>query len=576
MSSDIEALLYGLLGLASLGLPIVAAALLAVRLGVRSVPLILCVALAASGTTSMLTFWAYFLPPSVAPVGAYFFLFGSLGAIAWSWPVAARQRKLLRQLAVPLGLWVLATLFVSAFGFMFGGTDQALGASGVRFATDPTPFAADNIIPLKNAEWLYGGHPGSPPFYDGAWHFSDRPPLQVGYVLGNWLFDTGMGQLQYEMLAIALQQLWIVAMWALLLAAGVSVRTRALAILAALVSDVAIVNGFYVWPKLIGAVFILAALALLVSPGEPLIKRRPWSIVLLGALCGFALLSHGSGVFGLVAVAAVALWRGLPSWRWLAAGAVALSLAVLPWMGFQKFVDPPANRLVKLTLGGFAGLDDRGAMETIVDEYRVAGFDLTVDNKYRNFLTMLGGSPSPEPPPEGVFPFGAVPDELGVVFDAVDEGDIHEAVSEVRAIRHWHVIWLLGLLPLGLPLILLGRLRRGWRDGADWWLARFSLVFAAVGLTGFALLMFGNPVSRAIPGSISFAIPLLAMVGIVAGLRATYPRVAAWLVGANVLTTLLLFVPFLSDAPGFGFSIVAAVAAGASLLGVWMISLSEP
>ena len=56
----------------------------------------------------------------------------------------------------------------------------------------------------------------------------------------------------YEALGVVLQQLWIIGMWALLIAARVSRRTRSLAIVAALVSDVAITNGFFVWPKLLG------------------------------------------------------------------------------------------------------------------------------------------------------------------------------------------------------------------------------------------------------------------------------------------------------------------------------------
>ena len=290
--SGLEALLLALVGLALTGLPGVAAALVGVRLGVRDAATCLCLALVASGAAAMLTFWAYFLPASVGPSGAYFVLFGSLGLIAWSWPAAVRERGLMRQLAVALGLWVLATLFVTAFGFMHGGTDNPFGVSALRFATDPTPFAGDNNIPLSNSLWLFEGHPGSPP-YDAAagWRFSDRGPLQSGYVLSNRVFDSGMGLLRYETLGIALQQLWVVGMWALLLAARVSVRTRGLAIFAAIVSGVAIANAFYVWPKLLAGAFVLAALALLVSPEQPLIRRRPWTVVLFAACGGLALLA---------------------------------------------------------------------------------------------------------------------------------------------------------------------------------------------------------------------------------------------------------------------------------------------
>jgi hypothetical protein len=575
--SGAETLLLALLGLGLSGLPGVAAALLAVRLGLRDVPAILCLALVASGAAAMLTFWAYFLPPSIGPSGAYLVLFGSIGLIAWSWPAAARQRELLRQLAVPLGLWMLATLFVTAFGFMHGGADQALGISAFRFATEPTPFAGDNNIPLSHSLWLFEGHPGPPP-YDAAagWQFSDRGPLQIGYVLFNRVFESGMGWLRYETLGIALQQLWVVAMWALLLAARVSARTRGLAIFATILSGVAIANAFYVWPKLLAGAFVLAALALLVSPEEPLIRKRPWTVALFAACSGLALLAHSSTAFALVAVAALALWRGLPDRRWVAAGVVALLVFLLPWLGYKQFVDPPSNRLEKLSLGGFAGLDDRGTLETVVDEYGEAGWSGTVDNKYRNFLTMAGGNPTTGPPPEGIFEWGPVTTELGDLGAALADGEYALAISKAREIPHWHLFWALGLLPLALVPILLGRLGGNWRDGPEWWLGRFSLLFFAISIVAFALLMFGNGAARAIPASLTFAVPLLGMAGLIAALQATYPRLTAPLVGANSLLTLLVYAPFIGVVPGLDFSPWMALVAAASLAGVLAISLSGP
>ncbi|HEX5982768.1 MAG TPA: hypothetical protein VFY69_01035 [Solirubrobacterales bacterium] len=573
--SGAETLLLALLGLALTGLPAVAAALLAVRLGLRDVATILSLALVASGAAAMLTFWAYFLPPSVGPSGAYLVRFGSVGLIAWSWPAAARERALLRRLAVPLGLWGLATLFVTGFGFMYGGTDFAMGVSAYRFATDPTPFAGDNNIPLSHSQWLFEGHPGPPP-YDAAagWQFSDRGPLQIGYVLSNRVFDSGMGEVRYETLGIALQQLWVVGMWALLLAARVSARTRGLAMVATIVSGVAIANAFYVWPKLLAGAFVLAALALVVSPGEPLIRRRPWTVVLLAACAGLALLAHSSTAFALVPVAALALWRGLPERRWLLAGVVALAVFLLPWLGYKQFVDPPSNRLEKLSLGGFAGLDDRGTLETLGDEYAEAGLAGTIDNKYRNFLTMAGGNPTTAPPPEGIFQWGPVTTQLGDLVTAAADGDFSEAISKAREIPHWHLFWALGLLPLALVPILLGRLGGRWRDGPEWGLGRFSLLFFAGSVVVFALLMFGNGASRAIPASLTFAVPLLGMAGLVAALEATYPRLTIPLVGANTLLTLLVYAPWIGEVPGLGFSTLMAVVAAASLAGVLAISLS--
>ncbi len=527
--------------------PGVAATLLAVRSGVRNVPVLLGIGLAGSGVAAMLTFWVYYLVPRAGGLCAYAVLFGSIAVMVWTRRSVSRHRDLLRRLSLPLGLWALASLFIIFFGYLHGGTEYALVPPSFRFAMQPSLFTGDHFIPLYFSDWMFAGSAGSPPDFFG-WLFSDRPPLQTGYVLTQRIFGWDATGTHYMALGVGLQQFWIVGMWALLTAARVSSRTRSLAIVATLVSDVALVNGFFVWPKLLAASFVLAALALLVAPGESPLRRQPLTIVLLGALAGLTFLSHGTGVFGLIPVAAVALWRGLPNWRWLCAAAMAMLVLVLPWMAFQHFENPPGDRLLKWSLAGVVEIDERGAVETIVDEYRRVGVGGALENKLQNFLTMVGGSPFDRPAQEGE-PFGNVVTELGDMVSATAEGRFALAVSKAREIRYWHLLWTLGILILALPLIVAGRLRGQWREGADWRFARFCLMVCGVGTLAWGLLMFGNEAGRAIVITVSLALPLLGIAGIVAGLRATYPRLVGWFVGANAVTVLILYVPVVAPVP---------------------------
>jgi hypothetical protein len=566
-------LLLAVVQLALTAVPGVAATLLGVRFGVRNVPVLLCIGLAGSGALAMLTFWAYYLVPRAGGPCAYLVLFGSIAAIVWTWPSVSRQRDLLRQLSLPLGLWALAALFIVFFGYLHGGTEYPLVAPSFRFSMQPSLFTGDHMIPLFFSDWMFAGSHGSPPDFYG-WLMSDRPPLQIGYVLTQRIFGwDGVGG-HYMMLGIGLQQLWVIGMWALMIAAGVSRRTRSLAIVAALVSDVAITNAFFVWPKLLAASFVLAALALLVAPGESPLRRRPLTIVLLGALVGLAFLSHGTSVFGLIPVAAVALWRGLPNWRWLGAAVAAMLVLVLPWMAFQHYADPPGDRLLKWSLAGVVEIDKRGAAETIVDEYRKVGVGGALDNKLKNFLTMIGGSAYDRPPKEGE-PFDNVVNELGDMISATVHGKFALAVSKAREIRYWHLLWTLGVLMLALPLIAFGRLRDHWRDDADWRFARYSLIVCGVGTLAWGLLEFGNAAGRAIVITSCLAIPLLAIAGIVAGLRATYPRLVNWFVGINVVTVLILYLPVVAPAPNNHISGFAAIAALASLAGFFKLAFSR-
>ncbi len=379
----------------------------------------------------------------------------------------------------------------------------------------------------------------------------------------------------YEVIGVVLQQFWVIGMWALLIAARVTRRTRSLAMVAALVSDVVLMNGFFVWPKLLGASLVLAALALVVVPGQSTLRSHPWTVVLLGALAGLAFLSHGTSVFGLIPLAAIALWKGLPSWRWLAAGAAAFCILVLPWIAFQHFEDPPGNRLLKWQLAGMPDpADKRGTVETLLDEYGKAGVGGTLDNKLQNFLTMVGGNAVERPPEEGQ-PFGDVGSEFSDAYNAIARGDVAEADSKIREVRYWHLLWTLGLLIFALPVIAVGRMRGHARDGPDWGFARFCLLVCGIGALVWGLLLFGNEAGRTIVIGGSMALPLLAMAGVVAGLRATYPRLVNWFVGANVITVLILYLPKLAPVTDNHISGFAAIAALASLAGFIKLAFSE-
>jgi hypothetical protein len=566
-------LVIAVVQLALTAAPGVAATLLGVRHGVRDIPVLLGIGLAGSGAAAMLTFWVYYTAPDAGGLCAYAVFFGSIALAIWTWPDVSQHRALLRGLSIPLGLWALASLFILFFGFLHGHIED-IQVPQYRFSTQPSLFASDNLIPWFFSDWIFKGGLGSPPIWEPGWLLSDRPPLQIGYVLGQRVFGWDERMTHYEAIGVALQQFWIFGMWALLIAARVSRRAISLVVVAALISDVVITNGFFVWPKLLSAAFVLAALALVAAPGESILRRQPLTILLLGALASLAYLAHGTGVFGLIPVAAVVLWKGLPNWRWLCAGAAVMVAFLLPWVAFQRYEDPPGDRVVKWSLAGVVEPDDRGTLETIADAYRRAGAGGTLENKAQNFLTMAGGNPLERPPEEG-HPFGDVVTETTDAVSAVGEGNFSLAVSKVREIRYWHLLWTLGILLFALPVIAAGRLRGRWRDDADWHFARLCLAVCGIGALAWGLIMFGSEAGRTIVITASLTLPLLMIAGVVAGLRATYPRLAGWFVGANAVTVLLLYVPMLAPTPNNSYSGFAAVVALASLAGFVKLAFSS-
>jgi hypothetical protein len=539
------------LHLALTGLPAVAAALLAARLGNRSVPVLLAISLAASGLLAFVTFWAYYWDRTIGETFSFLTAFGSAAAIVWALALGV-ERPLLHALAAPFLLWALGSAFVLFLGFLHGGADGSLGVAATRFIGLPS----DNDVPNFFSEWFYlHGHHGTPPIFPPDWLASDRPPLQVGYVLAQRPFGWDKAGLHYQVLGVLLQQLWIVGLWALLLAARVGRLTRALAMAVVLVSGLAIVNGFFVWPKLLPAALLLAAAALVMTPLWEELRRSLWGAALFAALCGLALLAHGSSVFGVIPLLAIAALRGLPSWRWIGVAALVGVVLIAPWSAYQKYGDPPGNRLTKWTLAGVTEVDDRSTSEAVVDAYGEAGFGGALHNKAENFVTMAGGGPAVE-----------------TLKNGFDDGSLEGIVMSVRAVTFFNLLPSLGLLLLGLVAMAAGY-ARGRRGPPEWNFALRCLGVVAIGCLAWGLLEFGSDASRTVIHIGTYLLPILAMAGTVVGLRVVLPRFAIYWVGLQALLSLALYVPSFTPAPETSFSLWAAVIAAASLFGFCVCAL---
>jgi hypothetical protein len=539
-----------------IALPAVAAVLLAMRRGLKSVPLLIGLALVASGALSYLAFWAYFGDQAIGTTFVFLLTGGSLLAIFFCWKEGGLDGEILRKLRAPLLLWFFGSAFVIFFGFLHGGSDHAITFAAYRF---DGPLPSDNDIPRYFAEW-FATHGHQPvPEYPGGWLFSDRPPLQVGYVLAQrGFFNTAQG-LHYQIICVLEQCLWIPAMWALLVAVPLRAMTRAVVMLAAMVSDIAIVHGFFVWPKLIAAAFLLAALAVILSP-EWRQDRRDYRVaVLIGALLALSMLSHGSSIFGVIPLVIFAAFRGIPNWRWLAAAFAALLLFYVPWSAYQKYEDPPGNRLLKWQLGGVTEVNSEGTVEAIENAYSERGFDGTVDLKEENFEEMVG--------------WPRTRTEFEEATHWIGEGKPGYAMQKVRWDRFFSLLPFLGILLIGPIAMIVAWLAKKKRDPDEWRFALLCFGFFLIACVSWGLLLFGTPDSRTTIHVGSLAVPLLGLVGCIVGLRSIFPRFAIGLALANVAFVLFLYAPFFEPPyPGTSYSLLNGLLTVVSLVGiVWVL-----
>jgi hypothetical protein len=541
--------------LALTGLPGIAATLAAMRLGVRDVPVLLAVGLVGSGAAAFIAFWAYFADPTIGQAWNWVLLIGSIQVIVLSVWRGNLDRELLRTLRIPLLLWILGSVFIVYLGFIHGGTENPIGISGMRYAGR---LPSDNDIPRYFAEWFAAeGHHGTPPFYPPNWLMSDRPPLQVGYVLSQESITVADTQdLHYEILSSVVQQLWIVGLWALLAAAGLRRRTIGLVMFAALVSDIAIVYGFYVWPKLIAATFLLAALALVISPRWPE-WRRDWRMgILLGALLALSMLAHGASIYGVIPLAILAVFRGIPSWGWIGA-AVAVGVVMMgSWSAYQKYDDPPGNRLIKWHLAGVTKIDERGSLETIVDRYREAGLDRIIHNKWDNVEHVSGI---------------ALDSDVDQIADSIGEGDWEGAIVWIREYRFFELLPMLGLLLIGPIAMAIRRRRR--ESEAEWRFALTSFAYVGIGCFFWALMQWGPTVAITVIHAGTIAIPLIAIAGCVAAMASVSTRLAIAVVAINALFVLAAYAPALEPPSGTGYSFLGALLAAAGLAGYCLVAL---
>lgn len=534
-------------------LPGIAATLVSARRGVREVPVLLAIGLAASGAVGILGFWSFYGERVIGEAFSYFVVLGSIFLIAWSLHGRHLERALLKRLSTPLLLWALGSAFLLFLGFAHGGISTPLATSATRFSG---ALPADNLIPSFFTEWFFQhGHHGTAPIYPGEWLASDRPPLQVGYMLSQRSFGWDAAGLNYQVVGVLLQQLWIIGLWALLVAARVGQVTRGLTMIVVLVSNLAIVNGFYVWPKLLPAAMLLAVAALVMTPLWSGLRRSLWAAGLIATLCALAMLGHGSSIFGIIPLAAVVAYRGLPSWRWVGVGLGVGIVLMGSWSAYQKYGDPPGNRLVKWTLGGVVEIDDRGTLEAIGDSYAKAGVGGTLHNKAENFVTMNGGGPAY--------------DWLKAGFDS---GDPAEIVRALRAVSFLYLLPSMGLLLLGPVAMALAR-GRGRRHQVEWSFALSCFAVFAIGAIVWGLLVFGDLASRTVVHISSYLLPLIGIAGAVAGLRAVLPRFAVYYLGFASLLSLALYAPAVDPPLGSSYSLVAAAVAGLALLGFCLMTL---
>lgn len=500
--------------------------------------------LAGSSTVAMAGFWAWYASPSAGRAADAAFLVVSFAVIA----VFGRRGDLGRlDLMVPLALALGVGLVFTGLAFFQGGIAavRPLPALAARFWLE-----GDNQLPLMFAQRMAAHHSMSG-YLTETWLYSDRPPLQVGFDLLQWPLWRHDKELPYQLLGTCLQLAWVPALWTLLRVRGLGARRAGAAVLATAATGAVFFNSVYVWPKMLSAALALAAFAIIVSrdPGD----RRSGTGVLAIALCVLGMLAHGGTAFALIALLPFA-WRlrrrfTVRSVAVCAAAAIAL---YAPWMLFQRFVDPPGNRLEKWMLAGVINIDPRGFLPTLVQQYRRLSLGQLFAHKIDNLMALTGS--------HGL-----------LSAQSVDEVWLHQGFMGYARLSQ-----LFDLLPASVPLVL-GVFALLFPSGRRALAAMKPLaVFAALTLVVWVVLLWGGAIPTIIHQG-PYAL-LVLFIGLCAVAATALPRPLAVLVlAADAAWFAVCWVPGLgfqagSGKPGAHLSVdsamVAVCGAGLAILAV--------
>jgi len=361
--------------------------------------------------------------------------------------------------------------------------------------------------------------------------------------------------------------MWVVPIWGLVNSLLVDRRAGIVVFAFCLFSGFFLVHTFYVWPKLLAASYFLLALwALGYSQGRISIAT-PMNAGIAGAAIGLALLSHGGVVFSVIALGIILLAKGkfppLPS---VFSCILMLSLFLLPWTIYQKFYDPPGDRLLKWHLAGVRELDSRPFSQLLREAYTKPGTPVIIQNKIQNVRTLLGPSP------------------WGILRSGLNRASWAKFVSWYKAGIFFHFFQTLGLLNLGFLAFLWVRIsptRGGFQRLVPPIQSLLLLPFLSVGV--WCLLMY-------LPGSTlihqgSLADVMLLFIALGVSLAVFWRRLTYVLLGLQVLVLFpLLAVTDLfmgstansiwANGPDVGMGCLTIVSLLALLIVGWKLGLS--
>jgi hypothetical protein len=350
------------------------------------------VGFAAFAAGAHIAFFAYLLGPSSGKaVGS---IWGGVSIMIFGAQVRNPDgNRLLRDREAWLPGLLLIILSATYLSLVLAGKQQPYS----RFPWEGLKeMPIDDRLPLIFASRLWTGESPTPLLGGGAgtdpWLSSDRPPLQTALELAlrPWhLRDRELNN--YYCLGTVLQCFWVPAVYSLSRVTGLIVYQIRFILASCAASGFFMINTVFVWPKFLASAFMLTAIAIIFDAVQNQNSIRGKTIIASGC-ASLAFLSHGGVAFSILALPTLpAAWIFLKRTRLagLVLAITTFAALYLPWFAYQKFYDPPGNRLLKWHLAGVEKIDSRSFGVTIKKSYSERSLDEALDTWTANLSAVF-------------------------------------------------------------------------------------------------------------------------------------------------------------------------------------------
>ena len=343
----------------------------------RNKPLMAYIKMSISlGLISFFTFFVYLYALKLGELLSWI-LFGIT-----LWFLSQLNRERFRE---GLHLFLILTSMLSIILFLAYDHFDSLSLMQAVSADTWHQLPVDNWIPKIFANAILNEHIQSP--LVGSWLSSDRPPLQVGWYLIFTVFN--YSDLLYLVVSMGAQLL--VIPFILLLVSHITQQKTYLFFLSFILffNGFIFVHGLFVWPKLFSALYQGIAFYALYQLWTEDIKKL--SMYLLFATASvLAFLAHGGSIFYLLGLGILLLFtvRNWQTLRYLSIAFVTALILYLPWVLYQKLIDPPGDRLVKRHLAAYYDITPRSALDVIVNYYQNIRLEDWLTLRWQHFETI--------------------------------------------------------------------------------------------------------------------------------------------------------------------------------------------